>query len=273
MRGTLSQSSPRTARASRSLGANALLVLVGAVAIACNRPDPSTDAASSHEETAPDEAANDFAWPTDPSHPVLGLEIEGSAGLGTIKIELIPELAPVTVAQVIALADQGYYDGTTFHRVIPGFMIQGGDPNSRDRDPTNDGQGRSERALPDEFGEVPFLRGVVGMGNKGRRNSNSTQFFIMQAENRGLTGRYTAIGRVVSGIEFVDQIAAVETDRSGRWGPKDRPIANVVMKRVALDGRVGSQMLDETAEPTVADAGDFETASAGKRSKDAPAAQ
>ena len=189
-----------------------------------------------------------FEWPDDPSHPILSVEIENaainvvrhSADEGqraektTIVIELMPELAPVTVAQVIDLAKDGYYDGTTFHRVIPGFMIQGGDPNTRDRDPNNDGNGNPSMRLDDEFGNAPFVRGVVAMGNQGRRHSTGGQFFIMHADNRGLDGRYTVIGRVVSGIEVVDEITRVTIDRIGRWGPKDRPIENVVMKRVAI---------------------------------------
>jgi peptidyl-prolyl cis-trans isomerase B (cyclophilin B) len=189
-----------------------------------------------------------FEWPDDPSHPILSVEIENSAinvvrhnadegqraGKGTIVIELMPELAPVTVAHVIDLAKDGYYDGTTFHRVIPGFMIQGGDPNTRDRDPNNDGNGNPSMRLDDEFGNAPFVRGVVAMANQGRQGSTGGQFFIMHADNRSLDGRYTVIGRVVSGIEVVDEITKVSIDRIGRWGPKDRPIENVVMKRVAI---------------------------------------
>jgi cyclophilin family peptidyl-prolyl cis-trans isomerase len=88
--------------------------------------------------------------------------------------------------------------------------------------------------LGDEFGAAPFVRGVVAMGNLGRKDSTSGQFFIMHADNRSLDGRYTVIGRVVSGIEVVDEITRVSIDRIGRWGPKDRPIENVVMKRVAI---------------------------------------
>ncbi len=213
-----------------------------AMATACNRVEignePVVDAPTSVR----------FEWPDDPSHPTLGLEIENAAinvashgaddgqraGRGTIVIELMPELAPVTVARVIDLAKDGYYDGTTFHRVIPGFMIQGGDPNTRDRDPDNDGSGDPSVRLDDEFSDAPFVRGVVGMGNLGRRDSTGSQFFIMHADERSLDGRYTVIGKVVSGIEVVDEITRVSIDRIGRWGPKDRPIENVVMKRVAI---------------------------------------
>jgi len=197
-----------------------------------SKPLPESDAPT----TAP------FEWPDDPNHATLSVEIETDSiefmdrieGGAIITIELMPELAPISVARVIDLAKDGYYDGTTFHRVIPDFMIQGGDPNSRDRNPNNDGNGNPELHLPDEFGEAPFLRGVVGMGNLGRKNSTGGQFFIMQADAPSLEGRYTVIGRVVSGIEVVDAITEVSIDRVGRWGPKDRPIENVWMKRVAI---------------------------------------
>ena len=133
----------------------------------------------------------------------------------------------------------GYYDGTTFHRVIPGFMIQGGDPKSRDRDPSNDGTGGGD-PLPDEFTAAPYLRGVVGMGNRGRSDSTSAQFFIMHADNRNLDGRYNTIGRVLDGMDFVDEITRVAIDHVGRWGPRDRPIENVRILSVRPVGQVAA---------------------------------
>lgn len=194
----------------------------------------SADAAphATNDASPADEAAF-YAWHEDPNHPVIRIEVDGAAGQGTIEIELMPELAPVTVAQVIQWADEGYYDGTTFHRVIKDFMIQGGDPNSRDKIPTNDGQGGPGFSLDDEFSDAPFLRGIVGMGNTGRKNSAGSQFFIMHADGPSLDGSYTVIGRVRSGMEVVDAIVDVEIDEVGRWGPRDRPIENVVMTRVS----------------------------------------
>ena len=181
---------------------------------------------------------DDFRWPQDPGHPVLEIDIATQSRTGIIRIELMPELAPATVARVTELANSGYYDGTTFHRVIPGFMIQGGDPNSRDRDPSNDGLGDGQVQLQDEFGRAPFERGVVGMGNTGRPNSTGGQFFIMHSDESSLDNRYTAIGRVVDGLDLVDAITEVRIDQSGRWGPKDRPIDNVTMKSVRTVGRI-----------------------------------
>lgn len=159
---------------------------------------------------------------------------------GIIVLELDAEKAPESAKNFQRYVESGHYNGTVFHRVIPGFMIQGGDPNSRDRDPTNDGKGRRKMQLADEFSVAPFVRGVVGMGNKGRENSTSSQFFIMQQDRPDLDGRYTVIGRVVSGMQFVDEITRVAIDQTGRWGPKHRPIEDVVMKRVSLEGPIAA---------------------------------
>jgi peptidyl-prolyl cis-trans isomerase B (cyclophilin B) len=219
----------------------AIFALIVLLTTSCNRIETETALDSDGVGTT------DFVWPEDPSHPTLALEIAADASAASesgeqpshrrIQIELMPELAPVTVAHVINLAKENYYDGTTFHRVIPGFMIQGGDPNSRDRDPNNDGNGNPTMQISDEFGDAPFLRGVVGMGNLGRRNSTGSQFFIMHADHRSLDGRYTVIGRVISGMEVVDAITDVSIDKIGRWGPRDRPIKNVLMTRVAIEER------------------------------------
>lgn len=221
-------------RAAASLLATALI----AGSTGCPRPSPDKDGEDQSGSRASGaggsgEAAEHYRWPHDPNNPVVRLEIEMADSSGEITIELMPELAPKSVQRMIELVDGGHYDGTTFHRVIRGFMIQGGDPNTRDVDPANDGQGGGTQALPDEFSAAPFVRGVVALANRGRRDSNSSQFFIIQAENRALDGQYTAVGRVVSGIELVDEIANVATDGVGRWGPKDRPIENVVIRRAS----------------------------------------
>ncbi len=219
-------------------------VAIASLTIACNRVETEGDL--EHDASR----ASDYEWPNDPSHPTMTLEIAMNVDLdggqgdapahGTISIELMPELAPVTVAHVIQLAKNNYYDGTTFHRVIPDFMIQGGDPNSRDRDPNNDGNGGSEMQISDEFGDAPFLRGVVGMGNLGRKNTTGNQFFIVHADQPSLNGRYTVIGRVISGMDVVDAITRVAIDKVGRWGPRDRPIENVLMRRVAIEERAAA---------------------------------
>ncbi|MFK7894893.1 MAG: peptidylprolyl isomerase [Myxococcota bacterium] len=242
MRRTLSHSSIRLRQLHSSdrlaLRAGLLAVVFALATAGCNNIDSETQKAKpSDVEDFSDEF---FEWPADPSHPVLSLEIESPEIEGRIHIELMPELAPISVAEIIKLAGEEYYDGTTFHRVIRGFMIQGGDPKSRDRDPTNDGQGRAKIRLMDEFGAAPFERSVVGIANTGHKDSNSSQFFILHQDSRYLDGRYTVIGRVVDGMEVVDEITQVATDKVGRWGPKDRPIENIVMKSVKLSGQIGA---------------------------------
>jgi len=176
-------------------------------------------------------AATAFAWPGG-RHDVAVLRIRD---LGEIRLELYPELAPLTVENFVELASSGFYDGTLFHRVIPGFMIQGGDPNSRDRDPADDGYGDPGYKIPDELSDVPHERGVVSMANLGQPNSAGSQFFIVQQASPQLDGKYTAFGRVVEGMEVVDRITQVERDEHGRWGPKDRPIERIEVARAWIE--------------------------------------
>jgi cyclophilin family peptidyl-prolyl cis-trans isomerase len=157
------------------------------------------------------------------------------AGMGEIRIELLADVAPVTAAHIASLAEQGFFDGVTFHRVVPGFMIQSGDPNTRDRDPRNDGNGVPGHYVADERPAVSHLRGMVSLANRGTPSSGSTQFFILLADATHLDGRYALFGRVVSGMDVVDRIATVERDVYGRHGPEDRPVENVVITRIHIE--------------------------------------
>ncbi len=123
---------------------------------------------------------------------------------GAVEIKLRPDLAPKHVAQITKLANEGFYDGVVFHRVIPGFMAQTGDPT---------GTGRGGSKLPDiqaEFTPEPFARGVVGMARSQNPNSANSQFFIMFDQGDFLNGQYTVWGEVTKGMEFVDNIAKGE---------------------------------------------------------------
>ena len=204
------------------------------------REDPMKPRAS-HPD-APDPEA--FEWPQGP-RPRAVLEI---AGYGQIHIDLYPELAPRTVENFRKLTSEGFYDGTTFHRVIAGFMIQGGDPNTRDDDPRNDGRGGREHAIDDEFSDAPHIAGVVAMANTGSPNSSGPQFFIVHEHTPRLDGSYSVFGRVVAGLGHVDAIASVETDVYGRWGPRDRPIENVTIERAWIE-RAGSAASEAAADP------------------------
>lgn len=144
-----------------------------------------------------------------------------------IKIELDATAAPITVANFEKLVSAGFYDGLIFHRVIAGFMIQGGDP-------TGTGMGGAEENIKGEFRQngwnnpLKHTRGVISMARSMMKDSASSQFFIMHEDAPHLDGSYAAFGKVVEGMEVVDEIASIETDRS------DRPVVPQVMKRVYL---------------------------------------
>jgi peptidyl-prolyl cis-trans isomerase B (cyclophilin B) len=209
----------------------ALVLALAAAAFGCRderQKAPATPAAPPAAATAAKAAAPAPEAP----HPVVALEVEG---FGRIRFELLPEKAPKTVANFTTLAAQGFFDGTTFHRVIADFMIQGGDPNTRDRDPRDDGQGGPGYTVPDEPNDLKHVRGMVSMANRGAPNTGGSQFFIVVADQPDLDGNYTAFGRVIEGMDVVDRIAAVETDKYGRYGPLDRPRSNVVVTRARLE--------------------------------------
>ena len=146
---------------------------------------------------------------------------------GKIELELYPEAAPKTVANFLKLVGQGFYDGLIFHRVIRGFMIQGGDPQGN-------GMGGAKEKIKGEFAanghknDLKHTRGVISMARAYDPNSASSQFFIMHADAPHLDGQYAAFGKVVSGMETVDEIASVPVDYS------DRPKVAMRMKRVYL---------------------------------------
>ena len=145
-----------------------------------------------------------------------------------IKLELYPEVAPITVANFEKLVREGFYDGLIFHRVIKGFMIQGGDPEGT-------GMGGAKEKIKGEFAangvknDLKHTRGVISMARSQNPNSASSQFFIMHADAPHLDGQYAAFGKVVEGIETVDQIAETKTDF------RDRPVKEQKIKRVTID--------------------------------------
>jgi peptidyl-prolyl cis-trans isomerase B (cyclophilin B) len=181
-------------------------------------------------------------------HKIAAIEI---ADLGSVRIELLPELAPRTVANFEALASQGFYDGTTFHRVVPGFMIQGGDPNTRDADPRNDGSGSADVTLPREPSQWSHRRGTVSWAAQGHTPSGS-QFFIVVGDSPHLDGRHNVIGRVISGIEVVDRVTQLEVDSYGRYGPRNRPYpvdARIARVRIEDAGEVVQNAAAGTGAP------------------------
>lgn len=150
---------------------------------------------------------------------------------GTIELVLDANTAPITVANFCKLANEGFYDGITFHRIIPGFMIQGGDP-------TGTGRGGSDQRIPGEFAEngvpnpITHVRGTVSMARAGDPNSASSQFFIVHADSTHLDGKYAGFGHVTSGMDVVDAIceATPVQDKNGTVDPADQPrIAKVTI--------------------------------------------
>ena len=159
------------------------------------------------------------------ANPVVTIEMENG---GKIVAELYPEIAPETVNNFISLAKQGFYDGTIFHRVIPGFMIQGGDPEGT-------GMGGPGYCIKGEFlmngvkNTLSHKRGVLSMARAGHPNSAGSQFFIMHADAKHLNNQYAAFGKVTEGMDVVDAIAAVKTDYN------DRPQTEQKMKSITVE--------------------------------------
>lgn len=159
------------------------------------------------------------------NNPIVTIEMENG---DIIKAELYPEIAPNTVASFVSLVEKGFYDGLIFHRVIPGFMIQGGDP-------TGTGMGGPGYTIKGEFSGNGFknglkhTRGVLSMARSMMPNSAGSQFFIMHADAPHLDGQYAAFGKVIEGLDAVDTIASTQTGRA------DRPVNDQRMAKVTVE--------------------------------------
>lgn len=152
--------------------------------------------------------------------------------MGNIVIALNDSVAPKHSANFRKLAQEGFYEGTTFHRVIPDFMIQGGDPNSKDDDRSNDGMGGPPYRIDAEIG-LTHDRGVIAAARQGDavnplRQSNGSQFYITVVPTKFLDGQYSVFGKVIEGMDVVDKIVAVPRDA------RDNPIEKVVIKKVVV---------------------------------------
>ena len=166
-------------------------------------------------------------------------------GVGDIAFRFLPQAAPGHVTYVKELIRRGFYDGTTFHRVIPHFVIQGGDPNSKDADRANDGEGEAERKLKAEFNEnLHYRAGTVGMARDADPDSGSCQFFIALENLPRLDGKYTIFGEVISGLDVAQAIAQLPRDL------KDNPLAPVTMKVSLKDKRVNADLASMKQGPT-----------------------
>ena len=143
---------------------------------------------------------------------------------GKIEMELFADKAPGHVKNFKDLAKKGFYDGTIFHRVIPGFMIQGGDPNTKSDDRATHGMGGPGYSIQAEFNDTPHKRGVLSMARSQDPNSAGSQFFIVVKKSSFLDGKYTAFGKVLSGMAVADQIVNAPRDK------RDNPDERIEMK-------------------------------------------
>ena len=151
---------------------------------------------------------------------------------GTIDLELYPDTAPITVANFVKLANEGFYDGLTFHRIVQDFMIQGGDPEGN-------GTGGSDETIKGEFSEngiendISHVRGVISMARSSAYDSASSQFFIVTEDSTFLDGQYAAFGKVTDGMDVVDAIAAVDVEY-GSSGEQSSPVDPPVIESVTV---------------------------------------
>ncbi len=152
---------------------------------------------------------------------------------GNIEIEFFSDKAPGHVKNFKELAGKGFYDGTIFHRVIPGFMIQGGDPNSKSEDKSGHGMGGPGYTIPAEFNDTRHDRGVLSMARSQDPNSAGSQFFICVKDAHFLDGKYTAFGRVIQGMDVADKI--VNESRDGNDNPLERVEMKITLKGATPD--------------------------------------
>ena len=184
--------------------------------------DDDAPAAQKQESTADiTSVSEDDPYATGVHHAVIEVE-----GYGTIEVALNANAAPITVSNFCHLVEEGFYDGLTFHRVVPGFMIQGGDPNG-------DGTGGSGQTIKGEFADngvennIPHTRGTISMARASDPDSASSQFFIMQETTDSLDGQYAAFGTVTSGMEVVDAICegvTIADEQSGLVTADTQPV-------------------------------------------------
>jgi dolichyl-diphosphooligosaccharide--protein glycosyltransferase len=155
-----------------------------------------------------------------------------STKFGEINIQLLDNVAPKTVANFEKLANSGYYDGTIFHRIVPGFVIQGGDPNTKSGSRDTWGIGDAGYTIPPEFSSMNFIKYTVGMARGSDVNSGSSQFFITVGDASFLNGKYTLFGQVISGQDVVDKIALLQTDSTTNQpvNPDDASINKIIIQ-------------------------------------------
>ncbi len=209
-----------------------LAAVLGATLCLISACSSADDNAVTNADNANTDVSAMVAKYEDNGHPIAVIEMQDG---GVIVLELYENIAPNTVNNFISLANKGFYDGTIFHRVIQGFMIQGGDPKGN-------GTGGPGYCIPGEFSNNDFnntishTRGTISMGRRGSQYADylyydtaGCQFFICDADSEFLDGNYASFGRVVEGMDVVDRIAAVQKNSS------DKPLQDQVMKKVYVE--------------------------------------
>jgi peptidylprolyl isomerase len=212
-----------------------LIALVGALlaaAAACGDGEETTPTATPRRTTTPSATSAATAGATSAASPAAGryatppaMAIDPAKSYtavletdkGTIKIKLLPDIAPQTVNSFVFLARQGYFDGITFHRVLPGFVAQSGDP-------TGTSGGGPGYTLPDEFSDHPFDKGTVGMASTGAPHSAGSQFFITFVRRADLDGKYTVFGEVTEGMDVAEKLTPRDPQTNPNAPPGDRII-------------------------------------------------
>ena len=194
----------------------------------------TTSSATATEATVPPTAAPTTA--AEEKKPMSQYEnkiAELHTSAGEIDIRFFPDVAPNHVKNFIDLAEKGFYNGTKFHRVIPGFMIQGGDPNTINSSPSTWGTGGSGKNVDAEFSTVKHKRGIVSMARSNSPNSASSQFFIMVADSPSLDGQYSVFGQVTKGMDIADTIVNAPT--AGERPVKPTSIDKIVIRNAKPD--------------------------------------
>ena len=233
-----------------------LLILVSVVALACSRQETVTETTAttstittttetvSTAETSTTvpttetstTATTQTAAPAVKKERNMAKVAEIHTSKGEIDIRFFPEVAPNHVKNFIELAEKGFYNGTKFHRIIPGFMIQGGDPNTKTQAASSWGTGGSGTNIKAEFSPKPHTRGIVSMARSQSPDSASSQFFIVVADSRFLDSQYTVFGEVLEGMDVADKI--VNAPKGAQDRPNDPVSIDKIVIRDAKDGEV-----------------------------------
>ena len=206
------------------IGLLSVVLVAGILTVGCGAKEDAASKEKTGTEEAETSKTEDKTAISGKHHVEINVK-----DYGTIKVELDADTAPITVENFMTLAEEGFYDGLTFHRIIDGFMIQGGDPNGN-------GTGGSDTKIKGEFegngvkNDISHVRGTISMARSNANDSASSQFFIVQSDSQYLDGEYAGFGTVTEGMEIVDQICkdTPVQDSNGTVAAEDQPVIESV---------------------------------------------